>query len=156
MHPLKAIVTISPPPLARCPLQGPARFSYDFGRGSCHSPLSNMESCTLDSRWFSCHFMKSWLLIMSLYFSYHDIIIRPIVLKKNHHHSSRCPLHILLPRAPPHPSKPHFLHVTKTFSLLLFLIFTSSSSSISLYIIIIKTMINFSLQPRHPQTFSYI
>ena len=37
--------------ILRCPLQGPARFSYDFGRGSCATPLSNLESCTLDSRW---------------------------------------------------------------------------------------------------------
>ena len=36
--------------ILRCPLQGPARFSYDFGRGSCSTPLSNLESCTLDSR----------------------------------------------------------------------------------------------------------
>jgi len=47
--PLYTLFRVQTQPI-RCPLQGPARFSYDFGRGSCHSPLSNMESCTLDSR----------------------------------------------------------------------------------------------------------
>lgn len=47
--PLYTLFRVQTQPI-RCPLQGPARFSYDFGRGSCATPLSNLESCTLDSR----------------------------------------------------------------------------------------------------------
>ena len=34
----------------RCPIQGPQLFSYDFGRGSCSSPMSSLESCTVTTR----------------------------------------------------------------------------------------------------------
>ena len=34
----------------RCPLQGPAQFSYDWGRGSCGSPASWLHTCTQQTR----------------------------------------------------------------------------------------------------------
>ena len=34
----------------RCPIQGPKHFSYNFGRGLCQSPMSALESCTMDTR----------------------------------------------------------------------------------------------------------
>jgi len=34
----------------RCPIQGPKYFSYNFGRGLCQSPMSSLESCTMDTR----------------------------------------------------------------------------------------------------------
>jgi len=34
----------------RCPIQGPQLFSYNFGRGLCKSPLSVLESCTINTR----------------------------------------------------------------------------------------------------------
>ena len=65
--------------ILRCPLQGPARFSYDFGRGSCHSPLSNMESCTLDSRLSSSSYifinLNVFFVIISSSSSIHDICL---------------------------------------------------------------------------------
>lgn len=36
--------------LVRCPIQGPQYFSYDFGRGLCNSPMSSLESCTVNTR----------------------------------------------------------------------------------------------------------
>jgi len=47
--PLYTLFRVHTQPI-RCPLQGPTHFSYNFGRGSCSSPLSTLESCTLDSR----------------------------------------------------------------------------------------------------------
>ena len=41
----------------------------------------------------------------------------------HHHHHCQHSLHIFCSLPPSHPSNPHFLHVTKTFSLILFQIF---------------------------------
>lgn len=34
----------------KCPLKGPYTFTYNRGHGECRSPVSNIESCTEDSR----------------------------------------------------------------------------------------------------------
>uniref|UniRef100_A0A1B0DIA9 DUF7042 domain-containing protein n=1 Tax=Phlebotomus papatasi TaxID=29031 RepID=A0A1B0DIA9_PHLPP len=34
----------------KCPLKGPFTFTYNRGHGECKSPVSNIESCTEDSR----------------------------------------------------------------------------------------------------------
>ncbi|XP_055678392.1 uncharacterized protein LOC129787100 isoform X2 [Lutzomyia longipalpis] len=34
----------------KCPLKGPFTFTYNRGHGECRSPVSNIESCTEDSR----------------------------------------------------------------------------------------------------------
>lgn len=47
--PLYTLFRVHTQPI-RCPLQGPLQFSYNFGRGSCSSPLSTLQSCTLESR----------------------------------------------------------------------------------------------------------
>lgn len=34
----------------KCPLKGPFTFTYNRGHGECRSPVSNIASCTEDSR----------------------------------------------------------------------------------------------------------
>lgn len=33
-----------------CPFRGPMTFTYNRGHGTCSSPLSNVDTCTDDSR----------------------------------------------------------------------------------------------------------